>query len=537
MATAIGIDIGRASATAVVLRRSGSSLAVQRFARLSLDELREQGVDVDSPGALAVAVAQKLKARGLSSAGANLGISGKDAIIRYAHLPPMPPWRLALVMKYDIADAAEKTGAALSSDWRTIGIGEDNGSVILVAMAKDERVTEWVRGFEKAGYHLGSASPRPTAVGDAFRFLGESATEGTILVFDVGRSSTEVALVSDGALLFARSVAQGGDMLTDRLAKRLQCSREEAEEYKIAGQGPKGEDLAPILEGGISQLASVARASLEFARSQLKNPTLKLDRIVVTGGGARTPGLVEAIGDASGVPTKLWDPIAGVDQDPLAPSDKAAADANGLEAAAACGLALAQLMPRAVSLDLLPNAVKAAREFRERTVWMYAAGAVACLYLVVAGSVGWLRSSGEAARRDELKKVRAVVDGRTAAKEDLAAENAARTKNLQTLAARARTSYSSAALIAALAREMPPRIAVGELSLVREKNAADQPGSESFHFELRGTADNSRRDALAALRKLEDALGRDPDVGEVKVSPGGADGPTVEFSLFVKPKA
>ncbi|MGZ2992614.1 hypothetical protein AAER26_07700, partial [Pseudomonas aeruginosa] len=89
-------------------------------------------------------------------------------------------------------------------------------------------------------------------------------------------------------------------------------------------------------------------------------------------------------------------------------------------------------------------------------VWLYAAATVALLYLIVAGTVGWLKSSGESTRAADLKKVRAVVDGRTAAKDELAADNAARTKNLQTLAARARTSYSSAALLAALAREMPP---------------------------------------------------------------------------------
>src|SRR5437764_46756 len=79
-----------------------------------------------------------------------------------------------------------------------------------VAMAKDERVTEWVEAFAGAGLEPGSASPRPVAVGDAYRFLGENAGEGTSLVLDVGHTSTEVAIVRDGALLFARSVAQGG---------------------------------------------------------------------------------------------------------------------------------------------------------------------------------------------------------------------------------------------------------------------------------------------------------------------------------------
>src|SRR5947209_19100612 len=98
MAVAVGIDIGRGSATAVQGRRRGSSRSLEKVVRLSIDELRDAGVDVDSPGDLAQAVATRLKAKGLSPSGATLGVSGKDAIIRYAHFPPMPPWRLALVM-------------------------------------------------------------------------------------------------------------------------------------------------------------------------------------------------------------------------------------------------------------------------------------------------------------------------------------------------------------------------------------------------------------------------------------------------------
>src|SRR5580693_5928388 len=109
MPRAIGIDIGRSSATAVAIRKRGGSLALERVVRVSLDELKEQGVDTDDAKAIARALAPRFLARGLNPKGGNIGVSGRDAIIRYAHLPPMPPWRLALVMRYDIADVEEKT--------------------------------------------------------------------------------------------------------------------------------------------------------------------------------------------------------------------------------------------------------------------------------------------------------------------------------------------------------------------------------------------------------------------------------------------
>src|SRR5581483_3922940 len=195
MPTAIGVDIGRASATAVSIRKRGGSLFLERVVRVSLDFLREQGVNTEKPQDVARALAPRFLARGVNPKGGNLGVSGKDAIIRYAHLPP---WRLALVMRYDIADVEEKTGAPLSADWRVVGSAEDAGSLVLVAMAKDERVTEWVEAFGAANLEPGSASPRPVAVGDAYRFLGDGAQEGAALILDIGRTSTEIAIVRNG---------------------------------------------------------------------------------------------------------------------------------------------------------------------------------------------------------------------------------------------------------------------------------------------------------------------------------------------------
>ena len=64
-------------------------------------------------------------------------------------------------------------------------------------------------------------------------------------------------------------------------------SAEDAEKCKVEGRGPKGEGLSAVLEPGFEQLAGIARASLDFARAQLKVSKLSVDRIVVTGGASR----------------------------------------------------------------------------------------------------------------------------------------------------------------------------------------------------------------------------------------------------------
>lgn len=525
MPTATGIAIGRASATIAQVSKRGGSLSLERYGHFSLDEMKAEGIDVERPDRVVSALLNRLRERRIRTGEIALGVSGRDAIIRYTHLPPMPEWRLKLVMQYEIADVSEKSGAPLSADYRVLGASKE-GSVVLVAMAKDERVDEWVQAFSKSGVEVISASPLPVALSNSYRFLGEKAEEGTTLVLDVGRSSTDVSIIEEGRLTFARSVAAGGDLLTDKIARALDIDRDDAEKKKLEGEGKEH------LGEGLRQLSSLVKASLEFAKQQLKLDGLYVNRVAVCGGAARTDGLAAALGGAASSEAALFDPIGAIDASRLPDADRADAEAHPHEAAAAIGLALGRVLPAAIELDLLPNSVKAARTFRHRTLWMrVAAGVLAASVVVGLAGALWARS-GHRDREAKLRSARGEVDSRMDALQKLTDENAARAKAIAALAGRARPGYHYASLIAAIARELPPRASVIEVSLDRERE------SGTFKLEVRGQADNAQRDALETMRKLEAGVAKDPDVSSAKIQPtSGVDGQVVEWRLVVVPNA
>jgi type IV pilus assembly protein PilM len=525
MPSATGIAIGRASATIAQVSKRGGSLTLDRYGHFSLDEMKAEGIDIERPDRVVSALLTRLGERRVRPGEIALGVSGRDAIIRYTHLPPMPDWRLKLVMQYEIQEVSEKSGAPLSADYRVLGTGKE-GSVVLVAMAKDERVSEWVDAFAKAGVEVISASPLPVALSNSYRFLGDKADEGTTLVLDVGRSSTDVSIIEEGKLSFARSVAAGGDLLTEKIARELDLEKDEAEKKKLAGEGKEH------LGEGLRQLSSLVKASLEFAKQQLKLDGLYVHRVAVAGGASRTEGLPAALGSAANAPAALFDPIAAIDASRLPELDRADAEAHPHEAAAAIGLALGRVLPNAIELDLLPNSVKAARTFRHRTLWMrVAAGVLAASVLVGLAGAVWARS-GHTDRAAKLRAARNEVDGRLDALKKLEDENAARAKAIAALAGRARPGYHFASLLAAIAREMPPRASVVDVSLERSRETG------TFRLEVRGQADNAQRDALETMRKLEAAIGHDPDVSSAKIQPtSGVDGQTVEWLLVVVPNA
>jgi type IV pilus assembly protein PilM len=522
MSLAIGVDIGSSSVTVAAVRRKGGSLSLEHYRHLSTKELGGP-----EPDRLARGLAAHFAQAGLKPRGCVLGVSGKDAIVRYSHLPPMPDWRLKLLMEFEIADVAERTGEPLSADYQVLHRSGE-GSLVLVALAKDARVGAVVDAFAASGVEVSGAVPQPVATGDCFRYLGEGGV-GVTLVVDIGHGSTEVALVEDDELLFARSVALGGEAFTERLTESLGVSRAEAEEIKRSGRAPGGEDLGKLLAVPRSQLASMVKASVDFARQQLKRPSLSVEQAAVAGGCARTPGLVEDIGRALGCEAALFDPLADLGRGDADRASREDAELHGPEAATALGLALSAVLPGASKLDLLPNAVKQQLEFKHRTLWLYVSAAVLALSLLVSfGLAGWEYSS-ESGRREQLDAALKELSSRVSAHEERVASNDKREADLQALGGRARPGLHLASLLATLGEATPPQISIGELELVMGSGGA-------FHFEATGLADDAQGEALTAMARLKGQLKAAPHVADVSLVPESEEGTARRFRLRVDPK-
>lgn len=491
MKTGVGIVLGSDAVTVAALQRRGGSLALSFYRHLPLEAL---GAGQDpSAQRLAQALCARLAREGLRLREVRLGVSGRDAIVRYSHLPPMPDWRLKLLMEMEIADVAERTGEPLSADHYVLRSGPE-GSLVLVALAKDARVQEVVDGFAAVGVEVGGAVPQPVATADCHRFLGEASSVGVALVLDVSQDSTEVALVEEGELLFARSVALG-------------ASR------------------------GSGQVAQVVKASLDYARGQLKRRNLAVEHVWLAGSAARNAGLSEAIGAELSVECTVFDPLADLDRSPCDPESRETADAHGPEAATAVGLAMGAVLPEATPLNLLPRAVKRALEYRHRTVWLQASAVVLGVALLASLGLAYWELRGERQRAEALARANTELGARLAAHEKRRAGNDAREADLRALADRARPGVALNSLLALLGKVTPAEISLSEATLARGEERG------AFSFEFSGLADDAQGRAVQAMRSLQAALEADPDVARVELVPQGEEGTAHRFRLRVEPRS
>lgn len=383
MARTIGIDLGSTATRVVVGEYAGPVFKLQRVLTIPVED-RSDGDE----GSLATipAVAKAL----VKAPGARYGISGKELIIRYTSVPPVPTWRLRLLMDFEVREMAHQAGEPLACDYNLLDIpGKGDGDSVLVAVVKERILDARTRALAQSLGPPRGATPSSIALFNAYLQAGELHDGEYVGLVDIGDRNTEIVILKDSELLFARNLPVGGALLTESVAQTLGLSKEDAEHQKdqLGNVAPRGkaayssgkeERVANALLGPAGQLASMVQSSLAFSRAQTGIKDLNLARILLSGGTGALRGLDEYLASSMRCKVERFQPSSGLDLSAL-PGDEADAwNEDPGRYAVALGLAVTGAKPESFVLDIVSDATRKSREFKRRTAWLMAAGA-ACL--------------------------------------------------------------------------------------------------------------------------------------------------------------
>lgn len=366
----VGIDIGETTTRAVVGRTSRGAFEILDAAAFPSDDL---------PGGLA--------ALGVKGCRAVVGVTGRDMILRTTQVPPVPAWQLAELMQFEIADIAEQSGDALSAGFALLSgaAAWDDEDLVLLALVRDTFIR--ARSAELTPAKVSVQAFTPNAIGLYNAAAATDGGDGVVLVAALRGANTDVALLNDGELVFARNLSGGGDLFTQAIGDAFRADRGKAEAAKRKlgvlarpGQRLEGQrgQVAAALEGGVRQVTGLLQSCVLLCRSQLKSSELRVDRVLLCGPGAALPGLDEALTRSLGIPVERFDPTEGYASRPID------ALAEGGEAfAVATGLAMMGTLPDAYVLEVLPESEKRRREFVGKTLWLVLAAVLVVVHLAL----------------------------------------------------------------------------------------------------------------------------------------------------------
>ncbi len=353
---------------------------------------------------------------GFKPTAARVGLTGRDVNVRYTQVPRVPDWQLRKLMRFEVEEVGGQSGSEVASDFNLLpSLPEiEHEDVCLLAMARESLLEQHIDGLQAVGGKLDAFTPNSLALYVAWLRYG-AIEEETVLLANVGHENVDVILVRGPDLLFARNLSGGAKLFDDAVAQRFQVGAAKAGQLKhqlvdltpgAPARDANAEKASRACSAPAGQLLSLLQSTVMFCRSQVKIASLKVDRVLLCGGGAKLKGLDRYVAQGMGVPCERFDPFRVVDTDGLDPEAADLLRAHQDESVVALGLATMASDPDAYSIEILPAGVRRAREFWGRSAFLYAAALLGVLFL---GFHAWNQSRQLGVVEDDLRAARAQV--------------------------------------------------------------------------------------------------------------------------------
>jgi type IV pilus assembly protein PilM len=316
--TAVGLDIGTSGVRAAELSFGRGPATLQRFGQVALPVGAVRDGEVVDSQTVADAIKHLWSTAKFSSKRVVLGVANQKVIVRQVDLPWMPAQELRKSLPLQAQDFIPIPVEQAVLDYHPLAeVTGDNGArsmrVLLVAAARD-MLQSALDAVGKAGLQAAQIDLTPFAI---LRSLGQvdqmgmagASQSGAEALIDIGAKVTNIVVHSNGVPHFVRILLMGGDNVTDAVSERLGVPFEQAVGVKQQlGMSPnRGEvtsdhPAARVIEAAASSFLDEIRGSLDYYAAQPQSQ--RVQRIVLSGGGARLSGLAQRLAGAARLPVQ-----------------------------------------------------------------------------------------------------------------------------------------------------------------------------------------------------------------------------------------
>ena len=311
----LGVDIGASSVKIVELEeQKDGTYFLKTFGSFPLQQsiIRASGVALEESIAATITdLHEKIHADSMASVTSLPGFSVFTSVVDFPELPEKD-LQFAIqteAKKYVPAPLDEVVLDSKFVEEIDLGNGSKGKRMLLIAAPRDY-VDKFVHIFEKTKLELQVLEVSSFAL--ARSLLPESAPSTAII--DVGSSTTDINIISSGALFLNRSIDKGSNDITDIIAKSMQIDVRRAEQFK------KDIDLAVVTEGFQAAIPKAIGPVIDAIVGETKRVIdsftsqygRNVEQVVVTGGGSGMTGLSQYIQKVLNIPVKLGNPWSRV---------------------------------------------------------------------------------------------------------------------------------------------------------------------------------------------------------------------------------
>jgi len=304
--SSIGLDIGSGFVKIVEVDRSGGQPEVSRVAiRPLLPDAIVEG-EVMDPGLVSDTIRSLFQDLGIKRKDVVTAVGGHDVIIKKIEMDRMKESDARDVIRWEAEQHVPFDIKSVELDFQILNPhgGGLQMEALLVA-AKKELVDNKVALLADAGLSPSIIDVDAFALHNAFEHNYPEAMEGIVALVNVGHDTTNVNLLEDGVPILTRDIPFGSRRIRESLQRERGLTAEEAEDA-IQGRVDLP-DLRRFVEQSADEVAvGVERASAFLMTRQSGEG---IGTIYLSGGGARIPGMLDALASRMNVETRQVNPF------------------------------------------------------------------------------------------------------------------------------------------------------------------------------------------------------------------------------------
>lgn len=312
----VGLDLGSSSIKLVQLKESGKGFQLAKVGIAPLEPEVVVDGSIMNHGQMAATIKSLVEEHKLKGCDVVLSVSGHSVIIKRISLPAMSEEDLSESIKWEAEQYIPFAIDDVNLDFQILGQAEREGQmdVLLVAVKRD-KINDYLAVVSEAGLNPVIVDVDAFALENMYEINYEMNSGDVIALVNLGATVMNINIMKGGFSTFTRDSTIGGYHYTEAIQKEFNLTYEDAEKVK-KGEEIKGvtqQDLKPILDSLNDDLLTEVYRSLDFFRAT--STSEHIDRVVLSGGGSKVPGLLNALGERLELPVEVANPFKNISVD------------------------------------------------------------------------------------------------------------------------------------------------------------------------------------------------------------------------------
>ncbi|MBT8333763.1 MAG: pilus assembly protein PilM [Deltaproteobacteria bacterium] len=307
----LGLDIGTSAVKIVELEESRGGYQLKNFGMTFLPKETIVNGVFKNAAALVNAITSLTENLKTKTKYVSTSVSGHPVIIKKINIPTMTEEELTESIQWEAEQYIPFDLEEVNIDFQILGVNEatpDQMDVLLVA-AKKSLINEYEDAIAEAALEPVIVDIDSFALENAYEINYPDEETPVVALIDMGASVININVLKQRKSTFTRDVFMGGNKLSEEIQKQLAVSEEEAEMLKIGGEleNIDYDQLDSIIQDVSLALAVEIQRSLDLHAASTTDE--EVQKIYLSGGTARMPGIKDLIADRVGVPVEILDPF------------------------------------------------------------------------------------------------------------------------------------------------------------------------------------------------------------------------------------